>query len=114
MNVAKTAQLSPGECYTCGRTEGPFVDTLREEIRGRVYVCWMCVRTMGELVGVRREVDAAKDEGVREVERLTRLLERETEDHEALRKAVTLTLKQGAVAKSGQIQLRRRPIAQRS
>jgi protein-arginine kinase activator protein McsA len=108
MEVVDSAQYTPGECYHCGRTEGPFVDTLKEEARGRVYVCETCVPTFSSVIGLTAQHARRYDQIMRVNVGLEKDLASEQSAHDELRKAVVLTLKQGAVTRHGVIQLRKR------
>jgi len=109
MQLVDSPVLTPGECI-CGRTEGPMVDTLRENHQGRVYVCSVCIGTMCELTGALDGARRARDSAIREAAALRDELAKEKAGFDELQKAVVLTLRQGAVSRSGAIQLRRRPI----
>lgn len=52
--LVEVATLSPGQCFTCGTVQGPFVDTMVDlPIDGRVYLCrGTCVTPMAELFGL--------------------------------------------------------------
>lgn len=109
MQLVDSPVLTPGECM-CGRTDGPMVDTLRQNERGRIYVCSVCVGGMAELTGVTDDARRSRDAAVRaQADAESKLALREAAFDE-LQQAVVLTLRQGAVSRAGTIQLRRRPI----
>jgi hypothetical protein len=108
MERTEIAQYTPGECLHCGRADGPFIDTLREEARGRVYVCFTCIETLASASGLTAAAAQKYDALMRINVGLEKDLAAEESAHEELRKSVVLVLKQGAVTRHGVIQLRRR------
>lgn len=108
MQLTRTLSLAPGECYHCGSIDGPFVDTLKEDVRGRIYVCAGCVQLMANLLGLTDEERVAARTTKLELAAAKAELAQEQQTHLELRKAVLLTLKTGAVTRHGSIVLRQR------
>lgn len=108
MQLVQTADLLPHTCCVCLEGKGPFLDTLVDQLHGRLYICRGCglraARHLGALIPLRAAL--AEERGhIRHLQ--ARIEELETEAEESAR-AVALTLAHGAVTKSGTIVPRKR------
>lgn len=56
--AVSTPSVSPGACFTCKGTDGPFIDTrVQDAWLGAFYLCANCLREMARVLGITEDVN---------------------------------------------------------